>query len=223
MGKNRDYIPGDDDGFNTFVNNMYAKVMAKKGPWNIPTSAVNQFINFLNAWNPAYALVKDPNTNTRPNKRKKNTVRKALQDFVRQFVKQYLAFNPAVKDNDKKSMKLTVPDKEPTDRELPDDPPDIELKKSGVGYQKIHAQNFEDPDFDGVPDEVSHIRAAWHIGDDPPVNPRDFSTKKDFSTALFQIDFKPEDSGKKVHIAIRYIGHRGQEGKWSKKIAVGIM
>lgn len=220
MSKHGGPFPRKDAEFNSYINSAIPYLFTHRT--RLQVNATN--INILNAkladWNVLFPKTQDKNQRTTALTEEKNNLREEIEDLLRAMLNDIP--ESILTEADRNTLNLPERDRVPTDTEVSDNPPDLDLKETGVGFQKIHAQNFEDPDFDGIPDGVSHIRTTWHIGDNPPANPGDFSETKDFTTAIFNINFLPEDAGKMVHIAGRYIGNRGQEGPWSKVVVVGI-
>jgi hypothetical protein len=220
MPDRRGPIPPKDADFNTYINTAIPYLQANDARLGVSGPNVNALVGFLNDWNVLFPKTKDRTQRTPALTEEKNKLRDKIETLLRKVYADIP--ESALTTNDRNKLNLPERDTVPTDTELPDNPPNIDLKDNGVSFQKVLAHNFEDPDFDGKPDGVNLINAAWHIGDNPPAHPKDFDNDKDFSTALFKIQFDAVDSGKKVRIAIRYIGNRGQEGPWSKAISVGI-
>ena len=220
MVKKRGPFPTKDTDFDSYINQAIPYMGVEKVRLSITNPNVTAMNAKLADWNVLFPKTQDDTQRTTTLTGEKNDLREEIEDLLRAVYDDIPESVLTTEDRDK--LNLQERDDVPTDTEVPANPPDIELKETGVGFQRVHAQNFEDPDFDGRPDGVSHIRASWHMGDNPPANPRDFDKMKDFTTANFKVDFAPEDAGKMVHLAIRYIGHRGQEGPWSKVVSVGI-
>lgn len=217
-----DYIPDADAAFNSWVNNLVNKVIANQGPWGIPGPPVNTLVSLNGTWNSAYALMQNPSTATTPNREAKNDARQALQDFVRQFVKEHLAANSAVTNSDKADMMLTIPDDEPTAAVVPNWSPTVAIDSIRNQMHILRITNPQDPETQAKPEGADAMEVHRFIGTEQPPNFDTYKYIGDARKHLFESKFEPEDQGQRAWYTARYKSTRGETGPFSEPIVEDI-
>jgi hypothetical protein len=184
----------------------------KKTGWNIPDSAVTDFITLKEAATVALETAKNETTRTPVATAQCKEAFDALTAFMRDFKRRYF-LSPPLLDSDYVSLGLKPHDSTPTAGGTPAAQVTVEtylLGRHELGVRIIYAA--------GSPtDPANKGFRIWYSvaapGETPPANPDDL--RKSFYTKRKKdvIEFDFGDSGKTAYFAVQ-IENEGKKGPW---------
>jgi hypothetical protein len=219
----RDYVPGPDDDYDKFFKNVIQYCATKTGgatpAWtHIPQAAMTAIGNVYSAWYTAYAVTFKPHTpqETAEKNRQRDSSEKALRDFV----KAYLRYHPAVTDEDRDNMGIPNDDTVRTPVPKPKAQPGADITYPGthlielVNIRRVGGEE-DDPRSDfgtrifwgilGEPVEWDKFRLAA-----PPLKGEDLPHSTFTHRKRYLFDFSG-DSGKTVYFSLHYENRVGGE------------
>jgi hypothetical protein len=226
MARNKDYVPTRDADFDPFIKNIvdYVAQQCTGTPprWpHIPTEARTELNGANDAWHSAYLVTLKPHTSQET--AEKNRIRTSSEKTLRNFVRAYLRYHPAVTNEDRDNM--GIPNGDPTRTPVPKPTAQVEADIAYPGVHLIELVNIrtvkqgeDKPRSDygirvfwgimGAPTEQDRFRLA-----SPPLTGNDLphSTFTHHKRYLFDFD---GDSGKTVYFCLRYENEKGgKEGE----------
>lgn len=107
-----DYIPDGEEIFYNWQENLSTTVAANAVAWNIPTTKITELGTFKSPYKAAYDAANSGKKNIRTTQQVllKQTTQKAYEKYLRRFIKEFLAYNSAVTDEDRSGLQITVKD-----------------------------------------------------------------------------------------------------------------
>ena len=222
MATNQDYIPVEEEKFDTFQSNLFTYISAHQpgtaNPWGYPQQRVNTLGSLKGAWDAAWAVAKNKGNRTAGDVQAKDDARDLYEPEIRQFVKEFLKNNLLITNEERVEMGIPVPDTDSGPVPVPVTVPAIEME-SGAGSQiVIHFKPFpETPGSDskGKPKGISRMEIVYKIGTPAPQNPDECNKFDSATRTPKRIDFNPADSGKRVYFFFRWVNTRNQPGPWT--------
>jgi hypothetical protein len=218
--KKKDYLPKGEAEFFEWQDNFVPMVTTNAAAWNITPLELGVLTALQTDYLPKYAVANKSKSTTRTSQQvlAKNTSTKNYKAGVRKFVKQHIAFNDAVTDDDRLALKVNVRDTVRTPSGTPATVPDAFLDSLKGSRIKITVR--QQPDASGVskrgkPDDASAFEAAVWTGANPPSNPEDCPRKERSSKTTLTLEFAAADIGKTISVWVRWIGLAGQKGSWN--------
>jgi hypothetical protein len=217
MAHTQDFIPSRDAEFDGWLANLTGYVDGKStsGMWtHIPAEKVTALKGHNAAWHTAYAKTLGPHTSV--DTEAKSDARKAAEAFVRQFVAQYLKFDP-VTNEDRTAMNVHNRDTthspigKPATRALITD-----LKGLGGFQTEIHFQDEATPESHAIPYGMNGCLLNYTVG---PEKVTDYALLKDtilMTHSVFTLSLGPETEGKFLSCAPRWQSKRGELGPWGE-------
>jgi hypothetical protein len=216
-----DYIPVPEGKFLEWVKILFTYVSAHASAWNISADAVASVESLIAAYDAAYVKSEDPNRG-RADVIAKNESRDTLKHAVRQFVKEHLAYNSAVTDEDRRHMGLPVHDTKPTPAPPITDMPVGEVDFSVHQQHRLHVKEGK---LTGrsKPEHAKGFEVWRKVGGDPPATDSDWSYVNFSSRSSMVINYPQEDVGKIVYYRFRWINTRNQPGPWNESIISAVI
>jgi hypothetical protein len=215
-----DYLPRREDQFFNWQNNLLTVLASAPAGWNVPTEAVTNLTDYQAPYVDAYGVANSGKRTTRTTQqvKEKQDTQKLYEKSIRQFVRQFLAFNPGVTNSER--SQLGLPDLKPgrTPSPTPTAIPNVSEEPLPGARFKIAAKealNGKTLGKNGKPAGVSGFELAYWIGDNPPVNGDACynRSRHNRNTAIIQLN--AADAGKKIIFFMRWIGMKNQTGPWS--------
>lgn len=210
-----DYIPKPDAKFHQWQLALLKTVSTRATTWKIPAEAVDDMINLQGTWDEAFTKTENVSTRTPSAVLGKNQIRKEFEAALRSFVREYLAANSAISDEERRGMGLHVRDTKPTPAPAPLTRPILEIDFS---QQLRHSLRVRDSLRSGwgKPEHIHAFEICSLIGStsEPPIDDLkliNFATK-----SPYHITYQASDQGKRVHYAVRWINSCGEKGPWSE-------
>jgi hypothetical protein len=198
--------------FNTFAN----KIVHDLERFGIPTDDFVALRDKISAFMSAQeqAVKANAGRTDKLDRAKKAT---AAKKHTRQFVNTFLRFNPAVTDNDRSDLGLTIPDPEPS----PAPPIDTEpVGKVDFSVHQQHTLEVKDSHQSGraKPDHAKGFE-VWHKFGTPPEHDGDFQYTGFSSKDRMKIDYPLDMVGQLVFYRFRWINTRNVPGPWSEVVS----
>jgi hypothetical protein len=213
---NKNFIPKPDAAFDTWQGNLMVGVAPKAPAWNIPLDAVAELQTLKARWTTAYAAFENPATRNHLIVTEKRNARNAYETEIRKFVKSYLAYNPAVTDNDREELGLTVPKHSRTPAPVATTYPDFDIDSGTIRRLTIHFYDQGSKKSKAKPEGQHGAEIRWIISDVPVVDvPELIHSSFDTHTPL-TLEFAGHERGKTVYFCLCWENTRGEKGPWSE-------
>jgi hypothetical protein len=223
MAHTQDFIPSRDAEFDGWLANLtgYVDTKTSGGAWtHIPPDKVTVLKGHNTDWHAAYAKTLGPHTSV--DTEEKNDRRKTAEAFARQFVAQYLKFDP-VTNEDRTAMNLHnrdtthTPVGKPATRALITD-----LKTLGGFRVEIRFQDEATPGSHAIPYGCNGCLLNYTWGPEKTTDYAALTQTRLMTRTPFVLDLPPEAEGKFLSCAVRWQNERGELGPWSEIMYVVI-
>ncbi|MDR1154622.1 MAG: hypothetical protein LBL04_07905 [Bacteroidales bacterium] len=206
-----DLVPRSDGKFLEWIKFLFTYVQAHGQTWNISPSDYAHILLLIADFETAYARMEDPNHGKGDTQAKKDA-REALEPEGRQFIKEYLANNHLVTNEDRKRMGIPVHDPTPTPAPIPVDMPagEVDFSKHRQHTLRVKAGTLTGK---SKPPKVRGFEIWRKIG----LLPEGKFEYVSFSTrSSFTIDYPEELVGQTVSYRVRWMNSRNQPGPWNE-------
>ena len=220
---NRDYIPVPEEQFNEWQLNFSVVLGPNVVAWGIPVAAVDALTKQKAEYEKAYDVGKKGKATIRTSQqvKAKNDATKKYKDSLRLFVKNYLAFNELVEDQERLALRITVRDNIRTRSERPNSVPDLFC--TTASGNRIIVTVRQQPTADGrdrrgKPADASGFQLAVSIGINPVPAAEDCTKKILYTKSPAELTNLPEEAGQTLTVYARWMGKTGQPGLWSQAI-----
>jgi len=221
MVRKGDYIPKRDDDFFNFQGNLDNEVVANAVAWGILAAAVAALVARRAVYEPLYTKSQNKGNRTQADVLAHRQMRNVYEKEIRVFDKAYLMFNPLVTDEDRRRMRLTVRDIEPTPRPEITTAPIVGLKGMESGRIEVRCRVTTDQTRPSMPKAANEVAVNYILverGDIAPENPEKCPEKIIISKSKFIIDAGAENAGKQFYGFFRWMNtsRLDRSGPWSK-------
>jgi hypothetical protein len=162
----------------------------------------------------AYAKAEDPNRG-KADVKEKNVARAALEKAVRQFVREHLAFNSDISDEERERVGLPIRKSGRTPSPIAKDSPDCDVDTSVIGHITILFFERGSKHKKGKPEGQHGSEIAWIVSDTPPARWEDLIHSTIDTNSPFTLVFENDQRGKTIYFALRWENTRGEKGPWS--------
>jgi hypothetical protein len=211
---NKDYIPGSGRKFLVWVKILFANVEQNAAAWNIDPTTFTQILTKIATFETALEKAEDPN-HGKADVKAKNDARNDLEKDVRKFVKEHLAFNSLISDEERERIGLPVYKTGRTPSPVEKNAPDCEVDTSVVGRLTIHFFESGGNRKKGKPAGQHGVEIAWVISDTQPARWNELTNSNIDTNSPFTLVFENDQRGKTVYFALRWENTRGEKGPWS--------
>lgn len=214
-----DYIPRNEEDFNEWqVNFMEVLTPAAPG-WNVPPAVVTGLTTRQTDWTPKYAAGRDE-ADPKPSQRvAKNDSRKLYIKAIRKAVKEALAFNPVVTNENRQTLGITIPDTERTRVAVPDRAPTVVIDKLAHLSHKLRITDPLNPGSKKKPAGVTRINVYRFVGTTAPASVGQYTLMGSSTKFLFTSSFVQEDMTKTAWYIGQYENTRGERGPVSDAVS----
>jgi len=160
-------------------------------------------------------------TRTREDVAKQNEYMSIVESLYRIAINSYVVPNPDRTATDYEMLRIPKPG--------PHSPLPVPTRAPGIGY--IYSRDFivYIPFFDAETEKrskpvgVAGIEIYYHLGGETPPPIHDMSERMIATATPATITFVPDDHGKTLWIAARYVGTRGDYSPWTEPYSVLII
>jgi hypothetical protein len=217
MAHTQDFIPSRDAEFDGWLANLTAYVDAKTtgGTWtHIPADKITALKGYNTDWHTAYIKTTGPHTSV--DTEAKNDARKTAEAFTRQFVAQYLKFDP-VTNEDRTAMNLHNRDTTHTAIGTPATRAIITDIKTLGGFQvEIRFQDEATPKSHAIPYGYNGCLLNYTAGTGKTSEYAALTQTKLMTHSPFVLALPPEAEGKFLSCVTRWQNERGELGPWGE-------
>lgn len=212
MGK-KSYLPRKDSELVTWAENFVLRLAAFAAAWGIPMDEVDRVRMAFDAYRELYRQTKSPDR-TSVIVAQKNEARETLTGLIRGMV-EFRLKNPIITDDQLISLGLHVKDKTLTPVPPPDKSPKVNLRVVANRCIEVMFQD-QDTTSKAKPTGWPGVVVAYAILSTPPANQDELTHTVLATRTPYILEFKEEDRGKIVYIALRWQNTKGQVGPWSE-------
>ncbi|MFI5219660.1 MAG: hypothetical protein ACHQNT_09235 [Bacteroidia bacterium] len=219
MTTKKDVFNSGNAEYDTFVNGLYNQVNTNHVAWGIAPAIVAAILALLTPWNTLWAISKNKTTSNSADRENTRLAREALTAYLRPFVQVSIYRNTSMTDADIITCGLEPRDKTKSPVGKPVTEPDMDYKVTGT--HQVSAFYRQAPGEDGVshrgkPENVGSVKVAYFVGENPPLNPDDFSKTVTGTRSPVKITFDPAVAGKKVIFAASWVSTSNIQGEWGE-------
>jgi hypothetical protein len=210
-----DFVPASDPAFNLWQNNLLNKAGVAAARLNIPADAMTAIRTKQARWIAAFNAAEDPETRTKAAIKEKQEARDDYETTLREFVKAYLTYNPAMTDADRENFGLPVHDTKPTPAPAIGSRPEVE-----VDFKQIqkHILTVRDTEAKGAgkPAHVAGFEIWRKVGEPAPATDTDWQLVVQAPHSPHALNYSEAESGLRVYYRVRWVNTRGVPGPWSE-------
>jgi hypothetical protein len=212
---NPDYLPRKDRLFADWVTIFLTNLQPSLARFNFPQEQYQLLSDKQEAFAAALNAADDPSLRTKGVVCEKNEMRAALTQALRQAVRQYLTYNPAVTVSDR--VKLGLPVHKTTRTPAPEatSAPACDVDTSVAGRVTFHFFDSEGSHKRAKPHGQHGAEIAWVILDSPTIKWSDLLHSSFDTHTPKTLSFEGHDRGKTLYYALRWENTRGKKGPWS--------
>ncbi|MDR1552305.1 MAG: hypothetical protein LBS69_02425 [Prevotellaceae bacterium] len=214
-----DYIPHQDGKFLQWVNNFinYLGTTARKFdfPEDLYTDLTAQHADFVQKLTAA----EEPATRTKLTVKAKNDARAAFKTAIRKAVKEYLANNHLVTDEDREGLGIPVHKTTRTPAPVATTYPDFDVDSSVIRRLTIHFYDQGSKKSKAKPAGQHGAEIKWAILDAPPATLGDLNQSSFDTHTPFTLQFDENQRGLTVYFCLCWENTRGEKGPWSEIVS----
>ena len=222
-----DYIPTKDADFGPWLLNLATLATAAPATYGLTAPQAVTITAQSTDWDAAYTLATNPATRTLATVANKDAVRAAAETTVRPLCVS-ISLNPAVTDENKVAIGVTVRKTVPTPVPPPTTRPSLTLVAVTPGVQSIRYTDADLPAGKGKPAGAIGVQIWTAIGTVPAVDPAQASFATVLTKSPAVIPTQPGDRGKTITMFARWQtrsgpGGQAQFGPWSDPLVSIVM
>jgi hypothetical protein len=213
---NRDYLPTNDRGLLEWVVAFLLNLFPSLGRFVFPDHVYQDLSAKRDDYAQKLEIAENPMTRTKGTVQDKNDARNVLKKAVRQAVRQYLAFNPAVTDKDRDDLGLPIYKTTRTPSPVATTYPDSDVDSSMIRRLTIHFYDQGHQHSKAKPAGQHGAEIKWAILDTPPESLSDLINSSFDTHTPFTLEFDQNQRGKTVYFCLCWENTRGEKGPWSE-------
>ncbi|MBI4833331.1 MAG: hypothetical protein HY811_00725 [Planctomycetes bacterium] len=205
--KGTNYLPQKDDDFFNFQGNLVNEVVTNTA-WGIMPAAVTALVARRASYEPLYTKSQNKGNRTQADVLAHRQMRELYEKEIRAFVKTWLMFNPMVMDQDRRRMRLTVRDVEPTPRGKITSFPIIGLIAVGGGSIEVRARVTTDQTRSSMHSLADAVEVRYTLvpkGEMPPDDPESCPKNQVSKKARFSIACGVKNAGDTFYGFFRWV------------------
>lgn len=215
-----DYIPDEDDVFDTYLRDQFAPYLAANfaalglvAGDNTALQAASQ------AWGYAWIAKTNADAAAHGANEDKNLKRQLAEAQIR-LVANKVQANPAVTALQKEGLGITVRKTSRTPAPVPTTTPTmLTIDTSTRAVLGLLFADSATPDSRAKPAGVQSCEIRQQIGGTAPVDPDDMPFLANETRTPYRADFDAGEVGATVYFALRWVNTRGKPGPWSQVYA----
>lgn len=222
-----DYIPQKDADFGPWLLNLAVLSTATPATYGLTAPEAATITAQSDLWQPAYTTAVDPGTRTPAAVANKDAVRAAAEQTVRPLCVR-VSLNPAVTDENKTALGVTVRKVIPTPVPAPLTRPGLILSSVQPGVQNLRYIDADLPDGKAKPPGAIGVQLYAAIGMVPAVDPQQATFLTVLTKSPAAVTTQPGDRTKTITFFARWVtrsgpGGQAQTGPWSDPLVSIVM
>lgn len=227
MTNTRDYLPQTDSGLRDWAANFNARIVAEGGgagsAWGISQIQIVNYTNAFNTYDAAYVAANENSTRTPPAIQAKNNAREALEALSRELV-AIVQINPAMTDQIRSELQITIRDTEPSPAPIPANGPQISILSTVGSLVKIRLRDVDNPDSRAKPEGVYGATVMTAFGAAPPLlsDSSAWTLRGTTTRTLTTLEFPDAPSGTTAWITAFWLNTRGEASPPTLPVSVQV-
>jgi hypothetical protein len=220
---NSDFIPRGDGDFNDWQKNFISLVNPNLPAWAIPATAFAALTPLQTAWTNSWNAASNKKNRTPAQTEAKILARKPFEKAIRKFIRQWIAFNSSVTDDQRRQMSLHVSDTTRTRVATPAMiAPSVTVDKVAHLLHKLRMVDPGNPKTRGKPKGMRAIQVYRFIGTAAPADSSAYQHLGDATKFSYVSNFADAGVLKKAWYIVRYVNSRGEAGPFSDAVSAAI-
>ena len=218
-----DYIPSSDADFNTWLANFVTYASANLAGLGLVAADLTPVSSTQTKWNTDYPQHIAAQAAAQGARQLKDEDRAGVEAAVRPLVRRLQA-SPAVNDQEKASLGITVPGSNPTPGGPPTGRPVVKVECERLRHTLKWA-DVNSPTSRAKPPGVlgAEIKMALTpIGAATPTDPAAFTFLSLDTATPYVNEFGGGDGGKNAHYIARWVNLAQEHGPWSETVSVTV-
>lgn len=215
------YIPAKDVDFLAWLDNFDDLTSVNFATYGLSGGDAASITTVRTAYDTAYAAATNPATRTPVTIAAKDTAKATALATVRPLA-QLIRNNPAVTDDDRVALGLTVPDTDPSPVPAPTTFPLLDLLAATPGQHQLQYRDSDTPTTKAKPDGAIAMELWQTIGVSPALSPVGSAFVGTITKAPFFISLDVGDVGKYATYFGRWATRRGLTGPWSSPVSMTV-
>jgi hypothetical protein len=216
----RDYIPENDRVLLTWSKNVVTEVETHSAEWNINPASWQHISERIDKFEAMLIKAENPN-HGKADIKAKNDAKDELIKAVRQFVREFLAANSAISDDERIRIGIPVRKKTHTPAKKPDSEPlpTVKIKSAGVIIVEVTDSKSGKK---AKPEKVQGFEFVF-VFSETPITDWEKLTHSLFSTkTTLEVVCPADKRGQIMYFATRWENTRGEKGNWSNIYSIMI-
>jgi hypothetical protein len=212
---NPDYLPRRDKAFLAWVSNFLKYLFASMIRFGFPKNIYDGLTANYDDFAIKLEVAEEPSTRTTLKVQAKNDSRAVLEKSIRQSVKEYLANNHRLTNEDRSGLGLPIRKTSRTPAPVASAPPGFDIDSTILRRLTIHFYD-QTGKSKAKPAGQHGVKIRWVISDTPVVSVKDLINSSFDTRTPFTLEFDESQRGKTVYFCLCWENTRGRKGPWSK-------
>jgi hypothetical protein len=191
--------------------------MASSTQWGIPQSILTEVTTRQSRWTSAFSAAENPATRTKAAVKKKQDARDDYEQTLRELIRAYLTYNPAITDADRENLGLPVHDTKPTPAPPITVRPEVEVEFAEVQQHTLIVRNPVSKSA-GKPAHAAGFEIWRKVGGEAPAADADWQLVTQAPHSPHTLSYNQSESGLRVYYRVRWVNTRGVPGPWSETV-----
>jgi hypothetical protein len=217
--KNYDFIPRKDVDFLQWTNNFMKYLGTSLRQWGFPDDVYAELTAQHEDFAQKLEAAEEPATRTKLTVQAKNTARDIFEKTIRQAVKEYLANNHLVTDEDRDGLGIPVYKTTRTPAPVATTYPDFDVDSSVIRRLTIHFYDKGSKKSKAKPAGQHGAEIRWIISDAPVVDVKDLTNSAFDTRTPFTLEFEGHERGLTAYFCLCWENTRGEKGPWSEIVS----
>ena len=218
MAQKKDYVPGPDDQFYQWQDDLLDTIQPSVAAWGILPADFTDLQAKQTVYDPLYQAITNEGTRTRADVTAHRNGRKTYEKAIRKFVAKWLAKNDLVTADDREELQITIPDEIKTARPKIETTPNIKMKSQEGARITVECRVEADSSRASMHPDCDELEAYFIIGTTAPASPNACNRIHTSSKAKLIIELDIADAGKRIYIYFRWKNKtdKNKNGPWTQ-------
>lgn len=214
-----DFIPRTDEMFSSWQRDLMLLVVLNALLWNIPGAVLINLQTLQTAWQNAWSAARNKQNRTSAQVQAKDAARDVYEHALRAFIKEFLANNSSVTDEQRVQLQIPVHDNIRTRVAVPSGYPTVSVDGMSHLSHTLRITDPENPHTQAKPDGVEKTEVQQFLGTVAPTPASVWVHAATTGRFLCTVSFIDADIGKTAWYRCRWLNTRGEAGPWSVTVS----